>query len=416
MESDASVVDFGQLIPWKSALLDTAFERSGRLTSGSWKRRHQDFQAANSSWLDDFALFMALKEEFDGAAWIQWPGPLRRRDPHAMSAARRRCGQAMRRHSFTQMLFFEQWAQLTEHAHRSGLRIMGDVPIFAAGDSADVWSHPELFCVDDAGMPTLVSGVPPDYFSPTGQLWGNPLYDWNSHRATGYRWWIERIKALLRLVDLLRLDHFRGFSGYWEIPVNAPTAEKGRWAPGPAQDFLDALKAGLAGNREATPLPIVAEDLGVATPDVARLLSSNELPGMRVLQFGFAGLDNDFLPHRYPQNCFVYTGTHDNDTSRGWFEAATDHIQQGTLNYLHCEAAEVVEAMIEALWSSEAMCAIVPIQDLLGLGNEARMNLPGKPDGNWQWRLSAPLGERTAQVLVDLNSKYGRRPSPNRLG
>jgi len=207
------------------------------------------------------------------------------------------------------------------------------------------------------------------------------------------------------------LDHFRGFAGYWEIPVNSPTAENGRWAPGPGQDFLDALNAGLTRDPEAPALPIIAEDLGVVTPDEARQLSRNGLPGMRVLQFGFAGLDDDFLPHRYPQNCVVYTGTHDNDTSRGWFEAATDGIQRATLTYLDCERAGVVEAMIEALWSSEAMCTIIPIQDLLDLGTEARMNLPGKPDGNWEWRLSGPLNQQTAQRLRELNSKYDRCPS-----
>jgi len=405
----ASHVDFGRLIPWKLSLLGTAFARFKRSGSKALKLEFSRFRAENAAWLDDFSLFMALKERHGGVSWINWPAPLRGRVKSALVRARLSLRDATLRCSFNQMLFFRQWSELREHARKRGVRIIGDVPIFAAQDSSDVWAKPELFCVDEMGLPTVVSGVPPDYFAPTGQLWGNPLYRWENHRQSGYGWWLARLRAILQLVDIVRLDHFRGFAGYWEIPADAATAETGRWVPGPAEGFLDAMVQGLHREFASERLPLIAEDLGVVTPDVVRLLQRYQLPGMRVLQFGFAGLSEEFLPHNYIQNCVAYTGTHDNDTARGWFEGGTEREKNTALTYLLSTEAHVVRDMVRAVWSSLAAFAVVPIQDLLELGSEARMNRPGIPEGNWEWRLkNDDLADSLGERLGQLNAECGR--------
>ncbi len=304
---DERKVDFGRLYLWKPALLEKSYRRF-LAAPGKLQADFDAFCAQNTAWLDDYALFMALKEIHGGGPWDTWPAALRLREPKALGEASASLAELVLRFSFYQFLFFRQWNALHEYAHEKGVQIIGDIPIFVAYDSSDVWAHPDLFYLDENGKPTVVAGVPPDYFSPTGQLWGNPLYKWEIHKASGYAWWLERIRATLKLVDILRIDHFRGFAGYWEIPAGNLTAEIGRWVAGPDSDFFDAVLANLGS------LPILAEDLGVITPDVVALRDKFGLPGMKILQFAFSGPDNPFLPHSYPQNCAVYTGTHDNDT------------------------------------------------------------------------------------------------------
>ena len=307
------------------------------------------------------------------------------------------------RFSFYQFLFFRQWNALREYAHKKGVQIIGDIPIFVAYDSSDVWAHPDLFHLDKNGKPTVVAGVPPDYFSPTGQLWGNPLYKWEVHKASGYAWWLERIRATLKLVDILRIDHFRGFAGYWEVPFGNMTAEVGRWVPGPGADFFNAVQASLGS------LPILAEDLGVITPDVVALRDKFGLPGMKILQFAFSGPDNPFLPHSYSQNCAVYTGTHDNDTSRGWYETAPEEEKDFARRYLQVDGWHFAWDLIRTAWSSTAVFALTPLQDLLNLGNEARMNYPSRLGGNWEWRMSKEVLSRDLQEKVkELNWLYRR--------
>lgn len=409
-------IDFSRLIPWKLSLLNNAFTRFRHKASQSRRAELSRFCSENADWLDDFSLFMALKERYAGAAWIEWPTPLRLRQKGALEQARQEESDACLRHSFCQMLFFRQWKQLRRRAHECGLRIIGDVPIFAATDSSEVWAHPELFRLDKSGKPNVVAGVPPDYFSPTGQLWGNPLYRWENHKASAYRWWLARLRAVLQLVDTVRLDHFRGFAGFWAIPAGASTAETGEWRSGPAESLLDAVVQSFAQDSTGEQAPLVAEDLGVVTPDVVRLLRRYDLPAMRILQFGLSGMDEDFLPHRYVENCFAYTGTHDNDTSRGWFAQASEAEKKSALRYLKSTEADVVSAMVRSVWSSVAGCAIIPMQDLLELGPEARMNYPGRAQGNWEWRLQiGDLSESLGERLKELNLECGRARNGSKI-
>ena len=403
-------VDYGRLIPWKLNLLERAFIR---FKSAPLPVRHEfdRFCAENVSWLPDYALFMALKEANGGGAWGGWPAALRKRDPDVLAEAGKRHAEAVERFTFYQFVFFRQWTALRDHAHRRGLQIIGDIPIFVAYDSADVWAHPELFYLDEDGQPTVVAGVPPDYFSKTGQLWGNPLYRWDVLREREYDWWIARFRAILRQVDIVRLDHFRGFAGYWEIPAGNKTAENGRWVPGPGEDFLSKIKTALgdAWTGVSTGLPIIAEDLGEITPDVIELRDQFDLPGMKILQFAFSGPDNNFLPHNYASNCVTYTGTHDNDTARGWYEAAPEHERDFARRYLETDGSRFAWELTRAAWASVAVYAMVPMQDLLGLGTEARMNFPSTLGGNWSWRLSRDemSGELQGR-LRELNYLYRR--------
>lgn len=397
-------VDFGQLIPWKLALLDRAYLRFEHSASSDLRIELSDFRADQAYWLEDFALFMALKEAHDGAPWSSWEEPLRWRDPQALASARLRLMEAVQRQIFRQFLFFRQWHNLHEYALRNGIGIIGDVPIFVAHDSADVWTHPELFHLDRLGQPRVVAGVPPDYFSPTGQLWGNPLYRWKAHRDDDYQWWLARLRATLNLVDFVRLDHFRGFCGYWEVPGKAKTAEKGRWVTGPGKDFFQKVAQALGD------MPFIAEDLGVITPDVVALRELFDLPGMRVLQFAFGDNPKDaFLPHNYPVGCVAYTGTHDNDTARGWYERVPDNEKAFYRRYLDRDGQNVAWDLIRACWSSVSVLAIAPMQDFLNLGNEARLNYPGNPTGNWSWRLKEEaLNEELAGKIREINYLYDR--------
>ncbi len=412
LDFDPQKVDFGTLIPWKLNLLERAFIRFSSSvslsasTGSAWqlKTDFDSFCADNASWLNDYSLFMAIKEAHGGGSWDGWPELLRKRDPAALEKARKTLANSIMRFTFYQFVFFRQWDALHEYAHQKGLSIIGDIPIFVANDSSDVWSHPDLFFLDGDLKPTVVAGVPPDYFSPTGQMWGNPLYRWEMHKSTGYQWWIERLSAILELVDIVRIDHFRGFAGYWEIPAGNPTAEIGRWIPGPGADFFNTVCSSLG-----TELPIIAEDLGVITHDVTALRDQFALPGMKVFQFGFSGPDNPFLPHSYPQNCVVYTGTHDNDTSRGWYESAPENEKDFARRYLQIDGLDFARDLIRAAWSSTAIFAIAPLQDFLGLGTEARFNYPSRLGGNWEWRTNelALSGELQGKIK-ELNWLYQR--------
>lgn len=408
-EVPADHVDYGAVIPWKLGLLERAFERFQERAPVDLCEELAVFCAENAEWLDDYSLFMALKELHGGGSWTQWPARVRLRDPRALADARQSLADALVRHSFYQLVFFRQWSSLRDHAHRQGIQIIGDVPIYAADDSADVWAHGDLFQLDDQSRPTVVAGVPPDYFSPTGQLWGNPLYRWEAHRRTGYRWWLGKLRAALQMADLVRLDHFRGLAEYWEIPAGNHTAEFGRWVRGPAEDFLDAVVRSLRGASGDQDLPIIAEDLGENAADVRDLLDRYRLPGMKILQFGFSDAKNPFLPHNYTPNCVAYTGTHDNDTARGWLDSAPSREVRFALDYLNTSPGDFAWDLIRGVWSSVAVLAIVPMQDVLGLGREARMNYPSRADGNWAWRLrDDELTEPLAARLRQLNELYGR--------
>ena len=397
-------VEFGEIIPWKAGVLDRSFIRYQHTQSPQLNAEMEEFQVKHSAWLEDFALFMALKEAHGGAPWHTWEKPLRERQPEAVSKARKQHAIAIQRQIYRQFLFYRQWAKLKSLAHEKNIQIIGDIPIFVAHDSADVWANPNLFHLDATGMPNFVAGVPPDYFAPTGQLWGNPLYRWDVHAATGYTWWLERIKATLNMVDIIRIDHFRGFAGYWEVPGNAKTAEIGRWVPGPGKDFFRSIRQSLGD------LPIIAEDLGVITPDVIELRDSFDLPGMRIFQFAFDSDPEDpFLPHNYPVNCVVYTGTHDNDTVRGWYERVPEKDKAFYRRYLDRDGSKVNWDMIRGVWSSVAVFGLAPMQDFLSLGNEARMNYPGNPSGNWMWRMSPKDQSPELQVKIkELNYLYSR--------
>jgi 4-alpha-glucanotransferase len=377
------------------------------------------FRRSEAGWLGDYALFEALHAAYEHRPWWSWPEPLRRRDPVALRRARGKLRAEMEFHEFVQFAFERQWTRLREAAAARGLRLIGDVPIFVSLDSADVWSRPDLFALDEAGRPTGVAGVPPDYFSADGQLWGNPLYDWKAHQAEGFAWWINRLRSNLRRVDLIRLDHFRGFEAYWEVPADAPTAAHGRWRPGPGAAFFEAVRDALGS------LPIIAEDLGDITPAVLELRDRFELPGMKVLQFAFGGTSaNPYLPHNYPRNCVVYTGTHDNDTTLGWFHAegpnyalddATGRAERAhALRYLGTEGNEIHWDLIRAAHASVGDLAIVPLQDVLGLGGEARMNVPGRATGNWLWRCRPEqMHESAPRVrLREVAETYGRLHQP----
>jgi 4-alpha-glucanotransferase len=397
-------VDYPAATAWKLRQLSRAWEAFKGGAAPSLRGPFEEFQRREASWLDDFALFLSLKEVHGGRAWTDWPAEQVRRQPEALAEARRRVGEAHSLHKFTQFLFFRQWQALKKYAYDKGIRLIGDIPIFAAPDSADVWANPHLFQLDDQRRPRVVAGVPPDYFSRTGQLWGNPLYDWDAARATHYSWWIARLKAALALVDLVRLDHFRGFEAYWEIPAGRPTAEVGRWVKAPGADFLQTARAALGD------LPLIAEDLGLITPEVEALRDQFGLPGMRILQFAFSDPKNPYLPHNFAPRTVVYTGTHDNDTTLGWFRSASQQERDCLRRYLPLtNEGNAAWDLVRLAWGSVADYAVAPLQDLLGLGTEARMNLPGRPEGNWRWRFRADmLAPWVLDRLAELTDLYNR--------
>jgi 4-alpha-glucanotransferase len=401
-------VDFGPVIHFKNRMLARAWENFQAGRGPQLRSALEAFQNEQRAWLDDYALFMAIKDSQGGRSWQDWPRDLRRREPAALAKARQELAPTIGLHRFRQFLFFRQWQRLRLYVHQKGLKIIGDIPIFVSGDSADVWASPQYFLLDKERRPIFVAGVPPDYFSATGQLWGNPLYDWQALQADGFRWWIARLESTFAMVDMVRLDHFRGFEAYWEIPAGQPNAIVGRWVNTPGAALLETLE------RVLGKLPIIAEDLGVITPEVDALRTRFHLPGMRVLQFAFdSDADNRFLPHNYDRNQIVYTGTHDNDTTRGWYRSAQEHERDYARRYLARDGSDIVWDLIRLAWSSVAEWAVVPLQDVLDLGTEARMNFPGKPSGNWTWRfLPSQLHGWVLGRLGELTEIYGRAPKP----
>ena len=418
-------VDFGRAHAIKDELLGRAFARYQRTTNTDFRSEFETFSEQNASWLSDYALFRALKSLHGGKPWHEWEPALVRREPATVAAAKTSLHEDIEAHKFAQFLFFKQWFELKAHCNERGIRLIGDVPIFVAQDSADVWTNPEQFKLDGNGLPTVVAGVPPDYFSATGQYWGNPLYNWERMLGDEFKWWIERVQAVLQTVDIARIDHFRGFAACWEIPGGDSTAERGRWVEVPGRALFKAIRKALG------ELPIIAEDLGVITPDVEKLRDDFGFPGMRILQFAFSSdTKNIDLPHNYHRNVVVYTGTHDNDTTLGWFNSvagagSTRSAKQITaerdfcLKYLHTDGAEIHWDFIRAVLASVADTAILPLQDLLGLGNEARMNLPNSTQGNWTWRFREDaLTDTQAARLRDLTATYGRirKVEPETIG
>jgi 4-alpha-glucanotransferase len=401
----ADHVEYGQVVPLKRAMLQAAVQRA--CERDDMQARLNAFCARESEWLDDYVLFAALTE-WCARPWPEWDPPLRDRDPRALAHAREQLAEAIRFHAFGQFLFFEQWRSLRARAQALGVRVIGDIPIFVAHDSADVWANRGLFKLDERGLPVAVAGVPPDYFSETGQLWGNPLYDWDAMARDGYRWWIARFRHLLSLVDIVRIDHFRGFESAWEVPTPATTAVDGAWVPGPGAAVFRAVDSALGGV-----VPVIAEDLGMITDAVRALLAELGYPGMKVLQFAFGGgADNLYLPHNYRDpNCVVYTGTHDNDTTPGWYAQRGDDERHVVLSYLGRDGSDIAYDLIRLALGSVAETAIIPLQDILSLGSQARMNLPGAAEGNWEWRaLPEHLEPARVQRLADLTRAYGRAP------
>lgn len=402
-------VDYGPVITAKNQLMVRVaahFDEHGTPEQRDDVRR---FAAEHQTWLPDFALFMALKDAHQGAPWTKWEAELASRQPEAIKEWSERLATSVRAHTLAQYLFFRQWLAVKTYANDKGIKIIGDAPIFVAHDSADCWANRAMFYLNPDGTPELVAGVPPDYFSETGQLWGNPLYRWDVLAASGYAWWTSRLRTTFSLVDLLRLDHFRGFAAYWAIPGNAPTAQIGTWEPGPGIRFFEAVRDQLG------TLPIIAEDLGVITPDVEQMRDHFGFPGMRILQFGFGGdATNIHLPHNFSRAAVVYTGTHDNDTTIGWFASAPEAEQQYALDYIGSPSngAEIAWDLIRLAQASVAETAIIPLQDALNLGTVARMNLPGTLGGNWSWRFTPDqLDAALAVRLARLTSIYGRQPT-----
>ncbi len=400
----AGRVDYPAVAAAKQRLLRLAWEGFQRRAAAEERRALAAFVdgAGQRFWLEDWALFAALRERHDRTAWGTWPAPLRRREPAALVAARAELAAELDFQRFVQFLFFEQWERLRAYANARGVELLGDLPLYAPADSADVWAHQTLFRVGRRGRPRRQSGVPPDAFSADGQLWGHPLYDWRRMAADGYRWWIERLRAGLRLADRLRLDHFRGFAGYWEVPADAETAAAGRWRRGPGRRLFEAAR------RELGELPLIAEDLGVITPDVVALRRRLELPGMRVLQFAFDAPGSDHLPHAHERDTVVYTGTHDNDTAVGWFGSLAPPARRRVLDYLGGDGTAIHHDLIRAAYTSVAELAIVPLQDVLGLDGAHRLNRPGQVAGCWEWRAESAPGDDTAGWLRRLAEVSGR--------
>jgi 4-alpha-glucanotransferase len=404
-------VDFDQVVPIKIGLLKKACENFRVNATPIQQKEFAGFCDSKAYWLDNYALFMALKDANNGASWHTWEAQFVKREPEALAQVERRLNGDIFYYKFIQFEFFRQWSDLKNYANMRGIDIIGDIPIYVAHDSADVWAHPDIFCLDEeTGVAAQMAGVPPDYFSATGQLWGNPVYNWEELQKQDFKWWVQRFEAMLDYVDIIRIDHFRGFEAYWSVPQGEETAMNGKWVEAPGDAFFEAIRQKLG------KLPVLAEDLGVITPEVEALRDKYEFPGMKVLQFAF-GSDpgNPFLPFNYSRNAVVYTGTHDNDTTVGWFNSANDYEKQNLLLYLGCISPEGVHwDLIRLALSSIANQAIIPLQDVLGLGNEARMNFPSIAEGNWEWRyeaasLTQELGHRL-KVLTRLN---GRAPEAN---
>lgn len=407
-EFTADKVDFERVIPIKTNLLKKACENFKHHATAIQRKAFHTFCNTRGYWLDNYALFMALKDAHNGASWYTWELELAKREPAALARMEQELTQEIFYYKFIQYEFFRQWSELKNYANQNGVDIIGDIPIYVAHDSADVWANPEFFALDEeTGAAALMAGVPPDYFSATGQLWGNPVYNWEELQKQDFKWWVQRFEAMLDYVDIIRIDHFRGFEAYWAVPQGEETAINGEWIKAPGVEFFAVIKQKLG------KLPILAEDLGIITEEVEALRDQFEFPGMKVLQFAF-GSDpgNPFLPFNYPRNAVVYTGTHDNDTTLGWFNTTNDYEKQNLLLYLGNISPDGINwDLIRLALSSVANQAIIPLQDVLGLGTQARMNYPSTAEGNWEWRYQQEvLTKELSDRLKILTNLYGRSP------
>jgi len=402
----ADRIEFGPVIEYKKLLLARSYERFQATATAQEKENFVTFRQTNSSWLDDYALFMALKEHHGGASWNSWEKELATHQPQALAKWREQFAAEVSYQSYLQYQFYRQWSAIKQYANQRNIKIIGDIPIFVAYDSADTWSHPDLFHLDKDGNPLIVAGVPPDYFSATGQRWGNPLYKWEALAAQNYSWWISRFRRTFELVDIVRIDHFRGFEAYWAVPATEETAVKGQWLKGPGAALFTVV------HTELGEPPIIAEDLGVITPEVEALRDQFGFPGMKILQFGFGdNPTNVYLPHNFERNTVVYTGSHDNDTTRGWFEKAPEGERAMAQLYLARDGSDISWDLIRLAFSAVSDIAVVPLQDILSLGSEARMNTPGQAAGNWGWRYwPDALDETIKGRLTDLTRLYARNP------
>jgi 4-alpha-glucanotransferase len=402
----ADRVDYGWVIPYHNEKLDLAYSRFEASAAPEQKSAFEEWCTQNAHWLDDYVLFIALKQANGGKPWVEWTEKLALRDELVLKDARQTYTEAIQSHAFRQWLFHKQWYELKGYANQKGVRLFGDIPIVVAHDSTDVWANRDEYYLDEKGNPTVIAGVPPDYFSPTGQRWGNPLYRWDVMKKRGYSWWISRVKATLNMVDYIRIDHFRGLAAYWEIPAEEETAVNGQWVKGPSNDFLATVKDALG------ELPIIAEDLGVITQDVEELRDNFNLPGMKVLQFAWSDPKNLFLPHNHVPNCVVYSGTHDNNTTIGWWQSEVhDGTRHFISTYLESEVHEPNWKLIQVGMQSVGHTFIAPMQDVMALGGEARMNQPGNPAGNWAWRfISQMLDSATGNRLKHYTRLYQRAP------
>lgn len=398
-------IDYGAIYNQKYPLLRRAYENFKSSDNHEMRENLEHFKRENASWLNDYSLYISLKNHFNGLPWNEWAHDIKNREHGAMEHYRNELADDIEYHNFIQFLFFKQWGDVKRYANENGIKIIGDIPIFVAADSSDAWANPEIFLFDEERKPVKVAGVPPDYFSATGQLWGNPLYNWQKLKETNYSWWVERVRANLSTCDIIRIDHFRGFEAYWAVPYGDDTAINGQWEPGPGINLFNAIKSQLG------ELPIIAEDLGLMTQGVIDLREATGFPGMKILGFAFdSGEENDYLPHTYTKNCVVYTGTHDNDTLIGWFQKAKEEDRQFARDYLNSRSDDEIHwDAIRGAWSSVANMAISPVQDFLGLGSEARINTPGVAAGNWQWRLKhGVLTDELADRIAKLTKVYSR--------
>jgi 4-alpha-glucanotransferase len=401
-------VDYASVIPFKEKLLEKVWAKFDAGVRRDLQSAYEEFCATQGSWLEDYALFRALKNKFNRSYYLEWPDELVQRKPAALATARRELANEMERVRLAQFLLWRQAAKLKEYSHAKGVSLIGDLPFFVSPDSSDVWANPELFLLDEQRRPRFVAGVPPDYFSADGQLWGNPVYNWDALRSTGYQWCIDRIRSLLGHVDAIRLDHFRGFAAAWHVPASAKTARSGQWLPGPGASFFQAIQ------KELGHLPFIAEDLGIITTGVASLRDQFQIPGTRVLQFAFDGkADNPYLPNNFVSNTVAYTGTHDNPPTREWYGQLPDSQKQALWSYLKhqlANSAEAAPALMELAWSSVAALTVAPLQDVMDLGAGSRMNVPGRAEGNWRWRFTEEtLSATPFQWLREMTERSERR-------
>ena len=398
-------VDYPKVAKYKEKLFKQAFAIFNTLPADDLLvEEFEQYKDLASDWLDDYAMFMAIRKEQKDAWWLEWEKKYRKPTKAQKAAIKKELELQIRYECFLQWLFFRQWTELKLYANEHGILMVGDIPIFAAADSADVWAQPKMFQLDKDGFPKVVAGVPPDYFSATGQLWGNPLYDWKHHKKTDYSWWMDRIAAQLVMSDIIRIDHFRGLESYWEIPADAKDATSGKWVPGPGDDFFIKVR-----ERFGEDLPIIAEDLGIITDEVRALRDRFDLPGMKILQFAFEDEDSSYLPHNHSYNCVCYTGTHDNNTTTGWYETAPENARDKVRRYMNTDASQVSWDFIRTCFGSVARYAIVPVQDLLCQGSDCRMNVPGVALGNWSYRVKKGLlNKDIAARLHSITKLYGR--------